>query len=232
MARKKTFYPVKDVTLPGLLSDANVILRGLSDVFTYREYATIEADLLLAVRDMIVAAIKEIEITGGIMLDAEISNMLVEVSAEAEAGIILEALLHESVITYVSAQSGMMLGSDLDEMSYTFIEPAVSSLILGGSLRAEHSDTFGAFRSGLVLDAKVANIVKEVSIKTKSAAVRLLADVNASISVPVKLSASGIALDYAITTVLRRYRELGDLEGITLADIQNWPLETYYYLEV
>lgn len=232
MARKKTFYPVKDVTLPGLLSDANVILRGLSDIFTYREYVNIEADLLLAVRDMIVAAIKEIEITGGIMLDAEISNMLVEVSVEAEAGIILEALLHESVITYVSAQSGMILGADLNETSFTFIESIASSLILGGGIRAAHSDTFGAFHSGFVLDAKAVNAIKEVSTETKSAAVRLLADVNASLSVPAKLSASGIALDYAITTVLRRYRELGDLEGVTLADIQNWPLETYYYLEV
>ncbi len=42
----------------------------------------------------------------------------------------------------------------------------------------------------------------------------------------------GIQLGGSLLLTSRRYRTIGDLEGLTIGDIQDWTLETFYYVEV
>lgn len=42
----------------------------------------------------------------------------------------------------------------------------------------------------------------------------------------------GIQLGGSLLLASHRYRTIGDLEGLTIGDIQDWTLETFYYVEV
>ena len=48
----------------------------------------------------------------------------------------------------------------------------------------------------------------------------------------VSLAPCGIQLGGSLLLSSHRYRTIGDLEGLTIGDIQDWTLETFYYVEV
>lgn len=233
MATRKTFYPVKDVTLPGLMADVNVLLCGISDVFAHREYATLYGKLILATTEMISDAITEIKVTGGIMLDAEdVAAYSTTEMNGLTADILVSSIISSALRKVVAIEYAVACNSNLSEASNTAIDRIVSQMLFAGSVTSQSSTNSNQIDGNVVLQHNIINALQQIVVNAKDAVIQLNAVINSTIKTPALLSESYVALSCGVTVVAVRLRTIGHLDGMTIRDVQDWDLRTYYYLEV
>lgn len=244
MLPRKTFYPAKDVvlhgvpgwkdvTLRGILEQADIVLCGISDVFPYREYATLSGAIILQAHEMLIDAIKEIELAGGITLDSsEVEAQRALGLGELSAEVVLGAILVASMRKVVEAAGMLHLGGTSRLSRGVSAELAPVSLALDGDITRSfvYSDV-GAMAAGMLLDGEVST-AKLLALLPSPLMLGLQGAVRTAVHVPAVVGEVAVAMDGAMTAVIKRYRTFGDVDGMTFDDVREWTMETFYYLEV
>ena len=179
---KKVFYPVSNATLAAyldnvfgnagevlhaVLGDIRSTCVGVSDVFPYNEYMAFQSGLVIALEDIVVSVAKEIQVTGGIQLGADIQTLKLSKTMECDVRILMDVTVD-------------MLLEKAAELN------------------------------GDIAIAGTADSAADKSVSEQTTAVQFAA---------------------AVDAVLRRYRTINDLVGLTFSDVSGWDLMTFYYME-
>lgn len=233
MAQERVFFPVKDVTLCGVLSDVNVVLRGISDAFAYRENTSAQGVLILAVQTVISAAIKEIKLSGGIWLDAgEISLFSKKDMSLTDGELILSALISTAIQKAVAIISEIRLSGEMTSETDHDMIPAPGALSLSAAFKEAEAMKTADINSPVTLFGlmRSTNLGKPVStlelVLFLQGVFQHCADQKEIIPV-----ASAVSIAGSMSAVARRFRTLGDLTGLTLGDVQGWRLYKFYFKE-
>ena len=86
--------------------------------------------------------------------------------------------------------------------------------------------------SGLAMGTNQAAVLGQKLGLPAPGAVALSGTISPTSCKEVSPAPCGIQLGGSLLLSSHRYRTIGDLEGLTIGDIQDWTLETFYYVEV
>lgn len=233
MADRKVFYPVKDVTICGILNDAHVTLCGFSDVWAYREYITVQSGFVLAAKILLMSAIKELELRGGITLYAEdVAVVATKNVKDLSAGLMLAAILTTAMRKTIELQGGLSISHDVQYSAQRWISALMSELMLGGEIKSTFmARTFEA-QDGIQILHRFGDLTKTIEMRCQDLALEIGAEIGIDIQKPMPSISTGVTLGAVVNAVARKFREVGDLDGVSYADVQDWTLRTFYYVEV
>lgn len=228
-------YPVSDVTICGILRNANRVICASSDVFAYRGYLELESALLLMVDEVFTSAVKEIELTGAVTLDADVVDVLTERSTgELEQTVILSALLDTAIRRAVALQAAIELGGDIQPRLLKALESIVTELKLTGTLsELTRRSALGVIDGAVGLDSPPVDTARSVSMGENAvrSALRLVQELELALKKAAVFSEDTLHIEASLQIIARKYRTLGELSGIKLGDLSSWTLRQFYYIE-
>lgn len=228
----KVFYPVKDVTLIGHLAGAHAILCGVSDVWAYKEHVSIQTGIALAAHFVLMNAIKELEVHGGITLSADEVSAVCGKSAEINSEMVLSVLCSTIAQKAVEIQSAIFVTANADIYAKKIVDGMLSELMFGASFSAceiKHAeDLVAAMRLGSTMSASS----KSVSSDALECAMIMYGMIMSASRKRVELGTETIVLSGSIRAAVRRLRTVGDIDALLISDVTDWTMQDFYYLEV
>lgn len=228
---KKIFYPVREETLCAVLDNVRHVLKVVTDIFTFKESILLRSGFLLVVEQVLFDVVKEVEATGGLSLDSAI------VSASSQRSVSLDADMLLTMVLDLSLQkTAFLIGkSAIDGDAQAALEKEIaqmeSNVELCGAVTSSLLRSFMDIGTPLVMQCEVCEIEKLVDIDVSELAARISSEFDLMLTKPV-CADYNVTFAASLSCVVRRYRTLGDLDGLTLADVKEWDLNQFYYLEV
>ena len=135
MASDRVFYPVSDVTLRGLLSDAMSHLQGYSDVWALRERLLIQSGFALAASMIIGNAIKELDFKGGLTLESSDVEIICGKSvSNLSADVILSVLISTAARKTVELQEQIGIRGTVRESVQKWLAGIGSGMAASGNI--------------------------------------------------------------------------------------------------
>lgn len=174
---------------------------------------------------------KEMELTGGVMLDSAL------VSTSSNKSVSLDADMLLSVVLDLSLQkTAMMIGAvaicgDAQAVLEKEISHLEAGVKFGGEVTQSMLRSCVEIDSSFLMEYSFLDSDKSVDLNIGKLAVRVLSEFDVIARKTVRADCS-VSFGASIDCVLRRYRTIGDLDGLTFADVQDWNLNLFYYLEV
>jgi len=244
MSSKMVFYPCKDVTLngilsnayatlPGILSEHDITLVGIGDSWIRREYMKIAGELILVAQDIILIAQKELELSGGITLDA--SELALAAKKEmnlTEGELVLTALLGMAAKKTLLMMDAVFLDGEVSLSQQKSSHDLLAAIRLHGDIDNTSMQKTVRSSTGIAMDFNIANVSKTVLATFAKAMLVLNSVVSITLKKPTFLSPEQILLKGSIKTVAIRYRTFADIEGFTFQDVLDWNMHTFFVLEV
>lgn len=229
----KVFFPVTDVTLRGVLADVDVVLRGVSEAFAYRENSSARAALILSVQNTIADAIKEATLFGGIWLDAgEVSLFAQKEASITDGALVLSALISTAIQKTVSMLSAARLSGKMGLEANRTVAADAGEVALGAELAGTESTKAMAGGSAVWVAGQARSLKQDKEIGPMALALVLQGVFRECLNTKdVVPAASAMTITGSMSAVARRYRTIGDLAGLSIGDVQGWTLYQFYYKE-
>lgn len=233
MAADKVVYPATDVTLCGFLNDVNTVLYAVSDAFSYKEHARLDAAFLLIAQTLIAGAAKEAELHGQITLEAsEAQAFLHKEAGPLDASMVLAALLSTAAKKAVMLQQSVSIGAQSEAVAIKSIEHAANTLRLSAYISPDKiHQVINDIDSAIYLSAEIGSLRKDIVLNEASAVLRLMSSLDLALDKQMHMGTITARIGGSIEAVERRYRTLGDLDGLTLRDLSSWTMRKFYYIE-
>lgn len=218
----------------GLLASARAALHGYSDIWAFRERLLIQSGFAVAAELIISNAIKELEINGGVTLDASDVDLVCGKSVSGlSADMVLSVLISTAARKTVELQEQIGIGGNLQESVHKWLSGISSAIAIDGVI----SDaSMQSDMAGLTSCVGAICGLEAVSKKTEAKCEALLAGMSEELKLyaekNVVLTHGAAALSGSLKAVLRRYRLFLDIHGMRFQDVSAWDMNTFYYLEV
>lgn len=216
------FYPLKDVTL-----------RGICDAFIVRDYSKLKTGLKIMSAEAFAASKTSIIASGTLLLKtSDADTSLIKTMSDLNSGACLGADVLLTLLSNARFSGGLAVDAFLNADARTSVSGVVVGVALGGSIG----------NSFIILD--LGDMAVPITIKGDVTAQKTLeasslpsgmgitATLSPTLKVPSLFSSVKISMGGSVSGTTKRFRNLGDLLGTTLADLRGWNLGTYFYLEV
>lgn len=219
---RMVFYPLKDITL-----------KGICDAFIVRDYSKLKTELRIMTEEAFLNAKKNIVASGTLFLKIDdVGASLVKELSDLSADLSLDADVFLTLLANASFSGGLALDASVDANVQASVSNIVAEIAISGDIRNAYIVLdLGDVSASISLSGDI-GAQKVLESALDSSGFALKASFSPALHVPTMLSHAGISVGGSISGVTRRYRKLGDLAGTTLADLQEWNLGTYFYLEV
>ena len=216
------FYPLKDVTL-----------RGICDAFVVRDYSKLKTGLKIMSAEAFAVSQTSIITSGTLLLKAsDVDASLIKTMSDLNGGACLDADVLLTLLANARFSGGLAVDAFLGADACTSVSGVVVDVALSGSI----SNSFivldlGDIPMPITIKGEVAT-QKTLEASSLPSGAGITATLSPTLKVPSLFSSVKISMGGSVSGTTKRFRNLGDLLGTALADLQGWNLGTYFYLEV
>ncbi|MGM9608351.1 MAG: hypothetical protein ACI3XJ_12685 [Oscillospiraceae bacterium] len=243
MGTRKVFYPIRDDTLIGILNDFDVILRcmmsnqnavlsGITDVFPHTEFLTVNGKFIVAAQELIVTLVKSIETAGGITLDCSVADISdIKNLGDLSDALILNAVIDTALSKAIDASEDIAFAQDAEIAICKNLGDVSESLYLDGDISEITVTLVNRVIASLIFDGEIGEMSLQKDLGDLECDILLSDALNLTLVKSVLPQNADFLIDGEMEVQSVRYRKLGDLAGLTFADVADWTLYDFYYKE-
>lgn len=231
MSRIYAILKDTDIALVGMLHDSWKTISATTSGLNYREYFDVNAQILIRAHEMLISAMKEIEVSGKITFKSTPLLALVEKDIEvSDAKVIISMIIETAIISTFEAHGTIGIFTGFDTQSQKYIDDILSKLRIVSSL---DEIQINELLNTIAISVPIQSSIETVDMKKMTqldSALALITNLSSELIKYTSNINSKTQIQASLALVSVSFRKMYELYDLTMDSIYQTNMEDLYMI--